>query len=425
MAAGFGAYRKVLQRPEARAFTAAGFLARLTMSMTGLGIVLLISITSGSYGRAGLVTAVSTITTAVAAPLWGRLIDRVGQAPILVTAALVYNVSVGGLITTVLLDSPLWSTCLAAVGVGLGFSSAGAAVRARWSHIFRGQPLLNTAFAWEAVLDEVVFIVGPVLATFLATTFHPALGLASGALLGLIGSLALAAQRGTEPPLTSSTDRRSSSHRLSPALLVPIVFACFALGVMFGGMEVVIIAFAGAAGILPLAGLIVMAWASGSLIAGIVTGTITWRAGAAKRFRIGSVLLALSLLPLPFVVHPVPTAGFLILSGLFIAPTLIASVAVTQAAVPPDRLTEALGWTSMGMAGGVGVGAAALGRVIDWGGAQAGFFGVIATGVLLIVAALCVRTRPQPPVSYRPPAPDRPDSGPTDPQPAEVRSPST
>ena len=65
MAAGFGAYRQVLGTPEARAFTAAGFAARLPMSMTGLGIVLFISITSGSYGRAGLVTAVATLTTAV------------------------------------------------------------------------------------------------------------------------------------------------------------------------------------------------------------------------------------------------------------------------------------------------------------------------------------------------------------------------
>lgn len=69
MAAGFGAYRQVLGSREARAFTAAGFLARLPMSMTGLGIVMLVSITSGSYGRAGLVTAVAVMTTAVASPV--------------------------------------------------------------------------------------------------------------------------------------------------------------------------------------------------------------------------------------------------------------------------------------------------------------------------------------------------------------------
>lgn len=425
MAAGFGAYRQVLGSKEARAFTAAGFAARLPMSMTGLGIVLLISITSGSYGRAGLVTAVATLTTAVAAPWWGRLIDRVGQAPVLVAATIIYNVSIGALITTVLLATPFAVTLVTAVGVGLGFSSAGAAVRARWSHRLRGNPLLNTAFAWEAVLDEVVFIVGPVLATFLATAVHPALGLAAGGVVGLGGALLLAVQRGTEPPRTPPAERRASTVRLSAGLLVPIVFACAALGMLFGGMEVVIIAFADEAGVLPYAGVIVMAWAGGSLIAGVITGTIAWTAGPARRFRIGAVLLALSLIPLPFVMHPLPTAGLLILSGLFIAPTLIASVAVTQAAVPAERLTEALGWTSMGMAGGVGIGAAALGRVIDLGGAHGGFYGVIATGLVLIVAALCVRTRRGGAGPVDAVSPARPGTTPADPEPAGAGGPSS
>jgi hypothetical protein len=433
MAAGFGAYRQVLGTSETRAFTAAGFAARLPMSMTGLGIVLLISILTGSYGRAGLVTAVATLTTAVTAPLWGRLIDRVGQAPVLVAAAVIYNVAIGALITTVLLESPLVLTLITAVGVGLGFSSAGACVRARWSHRYRGNPLLNTAFAWEAVLDEVVFIVGPVLATFLATSVHPALGLAAGGAVGLVGAIVLAAQRRTEPPLASRTERRGSASRLDPRLLVPIVVACAALGILFGGMEVVIIAFADEAGILPYAGVIVMAWAGGSLIAGVITGTITWTVGPARRFRIGAVLLALSLVPLPFVMHPLPTAGLLILSGLFIAPTLIASVAVTQSAVPADRLTEALGWTSMGMAGGVGIGAAALGRVIDAGGAHAGFYGTIVAGLILIAAGLFVRTRPSVddvrtgPVSAggEDVRPAQPGTTPADPEPAGAGNPSS
>ena len=75
--------------------------------MTGLGIVLLISITTGSFGRAGLVTAVGTLTGAVAAPVWGRLIDRVGQARVLVTATMINNVSLAVLITSVLQDWPL------------------------------------------------------------------------------------------------------------------------------------------------------------------------------------------------------------------------------------------------------------------------------------------------------------------------------
>ena len=117
-------------------------------------------------------------------------------------------------------------------------------------------------------------------------------------------------------------------------------------------------AFAQEADVLGATGLILMCWAAGSLVAGVVTGTITWRASPARRFRIGSVALAVSLVPLPFVDQPIVIAGLLAISGMAIAPTLIASVAVTQGAVLPNRLTEALGWTSTGLVSGVAAGAA-------------------------------------------------------------------
>ena len=110
---------------------------------------------------------------------------------------------------------------------------------------------------------------------------------------------------------------------------------------VFGGMELNVVAFAKEAGVLPYAGLILVAWSFGSLVAGAVTGAIIWRASPARRFRVGAIMLTLSLLPLPFVSHPVGVALLLILSGMAIAP--IASVGVIQSAVDQSRLTEAPG----------------------------------------------------------------------------------
>ena len=131
--------------------------------------------------------------------------------------------------------------------------------------------------------------------------------------------------------------------------------------------------------------------------------------------------LALSLVPLPFVDSPAVVAGLLALSGMTIAPTLIASVAVTQQAVPASRLTEALSWCSTGLAAGLGLGAAVIGQLIDQGGAQAGFAGVVGAGVALIVTAAFVR-------SHRPvtepeagPAPIDSAAAPPVPPPAETR----
>ena len=57
-------------------------------------------------------------------------------------------------------------------------------------------------------------------------------------------------------------------------ILLPVAIACGALGMVFGGMEVVVVAFAKASGVLKYTGVILMAWAFGSLLSGAVTGTI-------------------------------------------------------------------------------------------------------------------------------------------------------
>jgi MFS family permease len=395
VAAGLRAYGAVLADPGARSFSAAGFFARLPVSMTGISIVLFVSLSTGSFGRAGLVAAAMTVTSAACAPLWGRLIDRAGQARVLVLAALLNSVSISVLVTAVLLGWPFGASLVAAAGVGAGFSSAGAAVRARWSYHLGDRPLLNTAFAFEAVVDEAIFIVGPVLATFLCTSLHPALGIIVGGLVGLGGALALAAQRRTQPPVHArhATDRPAV--RLPVRVLITVAAASLALGMVFGGMEVVVVGYAKAAGILPYSGVILMVWAFGSLLAGVATGSIAWKASPARRFRLGALALGLSLLPLPFVVaHPMVVAAVLVVSGFAIAPTLIASVAVVQGSVPASRLTEALAWTSTGLAGGVAAGAAVLGQLIDHFGADDAFWGVVGAGGLLVVLALLVRTPP-------------------------------
>jgi MFS family permease len=384
-------YQQVLSDRQAVAFSLAGFVARLPMSMTGIGIVLLVSLTTGSFGQAGLLVAATTLTGAAVAPLWGRATDRVGQARVLLLAVLINVLSVAVLVAAVQLGWPLPVSLAAAAGVGVGFSLAGSAVRARWALRLNGSPLLNTAFAVEAMLDEVVFIIGPVLVTFLATALHPALGVSVSAVIGLIGAVALAAQRSSQPPIRSTRHGHEGSTRLPWRVLLPVTIASGALGMVFGGMEINVVAFAKETGVLPYAGLILIAWSFGSLVAGAVTGAIIWKASPAKRFRVSASLLVLSLLPLPFISHPAGVALLLILSGMAIAPTLIASVGVIQSAVDQSRLTEALAWNSTGVVAGVSIGAATVGFVIDSSGAQAGFVAVAVAGLLLTLTALFVR----------------------------------
>jgi hypothetical protein len=76
-------YLEILRLPGALAFSAAGFLARMPMSMFSLGTVLLIAAVTGRYGLAGLVAAVGSVGYALGAPQFARLSDRFGQRSVL------------------------------------------------------------------------------------------------------------------------------------------------------------------------------------------------------------------------------------------------------------------------------------------------------------------------------------------------------
>ena len=388
----FAAYGAVLGDPAARAFSLTGFVARLPQSMTGIGIVLLVSLTSGSFARAGLVAAAVTVAGAVAAPFWGRAMDRAGQARVLAGTALGYAAGVLVVVVSVERRWPLAVTLAGALLAGLCFSPTGSSVRARWSHRLRDSPLLDTAFALEAVIDELTFVVGPVLVTFLATSVDPAAGLVVCAVVGVLGALLLAAQRSTEPPRRPRLHAADRTSRLPLRLLVTVVVASYACGGIFGSMEVVVVAFAREHAVLDWSGVLLMCWALGSLLAGVVAGLVTWRRPPLVRYRIGAVALAVTLLPMPFV-GPAWLLGVLLtVSGFAIAPTLIASVSVVQTSVPPVRLTEALGWTGTGMSAGVATGAALGGMAVDGMASMGGFFLVATFGALLVVGSLLIRT---------------------------------
>jgi MFS family permease len=389
----FSPYRQVLAVPGAWAFSSSGFVARLPISMVGLGIVLLVSERTGSYGLAGSVSAAYLIANAVFAVLQGRLADRVGQSRVLPAGILVFTLALALLMWSVEAGWSLPLTYLFAALTGAALPQVGSCVRARWSYVVADKRQLQTAFAFEAVVDEAVFMLGPTLVTLLATSVHPLAGLVTAAVTGLTGTLVLAAQHRTQPPPHRATARRHGGPPLGWPVLGPLTATAFAMGMLFGGAEVATVAFAEEQGSKAAAGPLLAVWALGSLLSGLMVGSVHWRASTPTRFRWGMLVLALSMIPLPFVHGFAAMAVLMFLAGFAISPTLIASVAWVEETVPAGRLTEGMSLVTTGMAAGVAPGAALAGLVIDrsgasdsyWVAAAAGLFGaVIAAGTSLL-----------------------------------------
>jgi len=315
-----------------------------------------------------------------------RIADRFGQARLLRPVLAVHGLSLGTFIV-LLTGAPLPALLLTAALAGATLPSFGSMVRARWAGLYSGSPRLHTAYALESVLDEVVFVVGPVVATVLATGVHPASGLMFTLLLTVGGGLVFAAQRATEPPPRPHA-HHVAADRLPIWSLAWIVLTFTFMGGIFGSVEVVTVAFADAAGVISAAGPLLAVYALGSLVSGLVVGAMTVRTGLRRRFVLGQAAMAATLLPLPFVGPVAVLAVVLFAAGLAISPTLIAGFSLVEAVVPASRLTEGFAWISTALNIGVSAGAAVSGRIVDGLGAAPGYVVAVAFG--LAAAASCL-----------------------------------
>ncbi|WP_426569400.1 MFS transporter [Streptomyces canus] len=393
-----GPYRRLLAIPGARAFTTGNLLARLPMGMFSVSAVVMIAGTRGSYALAGAVTATGLAATALVAPWTARLVDRYGQARVAVPATLFAALASLALVLCVRYGAPDW-TLFAAYAATATTPNTGGMSRARWAHLLRDHPsgaaALHTANSFEQAVDELCFMLGPVLAAFLCGTFFPEAGTLVGAVLLVAGILLFAAQRSTEPPPHPRT--KAASPLRSPGIPALLV-VCLALGAVFGATEVVTIAFADGRGHAAAAGVVLALQAAGSFAAGLVYGTVRPSGPTARRHpwtvAAMTVLLTLPLLAATTTGSLPLLAAALLVAGMATAPTMVTTMALVQERTPEGRLNEGMTLAVTGLLGGIACGSAAGGWTAEHLSPTAGYAVPVTAAALALLLSLATSDRP-------------------------------
>jgi MFS family permease len=369
--------------PGAKGFVITGFIGRMPMSMLGIGIVLLISALTGSYATAGAVAATVSVAYAVSAPVAGRLVDRYGQARILVPFVLLHGAALIALMLCAHHDAPRWTLFATGVVVGAAATSLGSMVRARWSHLLAGSSRLHAAFSFESVADEVIFVSGPALVTALTTMVDLYAGLILALVCTIAGTIAFALQRGTEPPVRPAGATSGSPITIPGVALVSCVF--LAMGAVFGSVDLITVAFADEHGTKAAAGLLLGAFSGGSLVSGLWYGARDWRISLRRRFTRSLAVFAAGLTPILLIADTKVMAIALFFAGLAISPTIITGYALIERMVPIHLLTEGMSWISTSVGFGVAVGAWAGGRLTDSFGASNAYAFSLACALLAVL----------------------------------------
>jgi MFS family permease len=400
-------YRSVLATPGAARVFASALVARLPQGMAPLAVLLLVRGATHSYAVAGLAVGAEALATAGCAPLVGRLVDQVGRrkvlAPLAGTQAAVYVLLV---VAAEAHAGPPVLVLLAGVGGAL-LPPIAPVVRVLLRELFQDVAVRETAYSLEAVLQELIWMTGPLLVALLIAFTSAALA------VGLLGAVCVTGTTAfLRSPLMRSGDGRTGVDRAGrrSALANPELRAMLApmalTGAGLGAIEVGLPSLALHAGSRPASGLLLALWSLGSMLGGLWYGSRVWRSPLQRRYRTLLVLAVICTAPL--IAARSIAAGMLcsLLAGLTIAPMFSCQYALVGRSVSAGSETEAFTWMSAALIGGLAAGSAIGGAVIGPAGVSAPF--VVACLATVLAAALTGLSRlvPAPSAQHAPAAPD-------------------
>lgn len=393
---GLSAYVRLLAHgPAARPFLAA-IVARLPISMAPIGMILLIQHIRGAYGIAGFVTGAYAVGTAAGSPVWGRLMDRLGQPRVLIPTSLASASLLASLAIAAVSGAQNSVLVVIAAVSGLAFPPISPAMRAAWRVIFTDAESRRVGYALDATSVELVFVGGPLLLSLLLAFTPPVVPLLVTAALMAGGGLAFSS---TSAARTWTPESRTSvagdvHHGRKSAITAPGVLSVLAvmtvMSIGFGQLDTSMAATAGEVlGGTQRVGVLFASIAGGSAIGGLLYGTRHW--GGDERRRVStflsvfafflacmSVLMLTDSRPL-WIMLPL-----LFLTGLTIAPILIMQQNLLDTLAPPNRVNEAQSFLTASNTSGAAAGTALAGVLIDYHGLSWSFAGA---AIAVLIAA--------------------------------------
>ncbi|MFJ7902581.1 MFS transporter [Streptomyces sp. NPDC096198] len=387
MAAG---YLEILRAKHAARLLVGTLVGRLPNATAAIAVVLFVRAEGGTYSLAGALAAVYGVANAAGQPLLGRLVDLHGQPRVQLPAAVVSALAMTAFALTGLEPLPVAYAAMALAGLFTPPLEGG--LRALWPAVLRREEQVHIAYAMDAIAQEVMFTVGPLLVTLCTSLWSARAALIVLSAVGVAGALSVV----LSPPSRAWRSAPRAAHwlgALRSSGLVALLGAFLFVGIALGSITVASVSYADGNGGDAVYGWLMAGLGLGALAGGTVYGARQWRGAPERRLRLLVGLLAVCYLPLMLVPGAVPMVLLSVLSGVFLAPCIACAFIIVDRQAPAGTVTEAFSWLVTTFTVGASVGTGVAGPVVQEGGARWGFAvpgaaGAVSLLVLLATARL-------------------------------------
>ncbi|WP_405909497.1 MULTISPECIES: MFS transporter [unclassified Streptomyces] len=381
MAAG---YLEILRARHAARLLTGTLIGRLPNATAAIAVVLFIRAEGGSYSLAGALAAVYGVSNAVGQPLLGRLVDMYGQPRVQLPAALVS--ALGMALFAFAGTDPLPVAYVAMAVAGLFTPPLEGGLRALWPSVLRKEEQVHTAYAMDAVAQEIMFTIGPLLVTLCVALWSAQAALLVLNVIGVLGALSVV----VSPPSRAWRSAPREAHwlgALRSAGLVALLGAFLFVGIALGSITVAALSYSDSHGGDAVYGWLMAGIGLGALVGGTVYGARRWTGAPERRLSLLVALLAVCYVPLMLVPGPVAMTALTALAGVFLAPCIACAFVLVDRHAPRGTVTEAFSWLVTTFTVGASVGTGLAGPVVEWGGAVWGFAvpGVAGAAALVVL----------------------------------------
>ena len=331
-------YRELLRLAHVKTLILSALPSRMAYGMVGLSIFFKTIHETNSIPLAGLAIGLTSLSGSLTSGVRGSIIDHYGQkwpirlfVPSYVIMLLILNVS-------------HTATSILILAFILGFTAPpiNLSVRPIWKSIVPPD-VLRTAYALDTSMINASGVIGPILATTLALSTHPASALILCATLMLTGGVALNFNTAVHDWIPEKKESGSAPLWKHPAMLLLMFEGCF-IGFGWGAFNVGVPAFATLQHVPHRTAWILSAMGIANIIGGLLGGLVSRRSSPLRAMLTTYGFWFLVSLPLAFTRPDWTMALVGVFIGLCGGALQVFYWEVMEAVRPRGSATASMGW---------------------------------------------------------------------------------